>query len=232
MKRKKIIGIIGGMGEEATINLYYTIVDICKKKLKAKTYEDYPEMVFYTYPMPENLINYKNRKKMLSIIKNIIKKFEKIGVDFVLMDCGTLYQFEDELRRYSKIEIFDFIDYVINESFKKDYKKIGLVSWMPSKLKKYYELKGKKHGIEIITMNKADEKYINSYINNFLAGGKINKNNSKLVKAMKDLEKRSDAIVLGCTELPLIINSKLIKKPIFNITNILAKSAIKRYRGR
>ena len=84
------IGIIGGMGPEATINLYERIIKIFQKKYNAKYDSDFPEMYICNLPIPDIVENIEKINTIIEMMRMASKNLEKIGMDFIAIPCNTI----------------------------------------------------------------------------------------------------------------------------------------------
>jgi len=102
--KKKIIGVLGGMGPEATAELYLRIVKIFQQRFGAKYDDDFPEMILLNLPIPDVVEGLKSPEKTLKILVNGAKKLESIGVNFIVMPCNTAHYFYVDINsRYTHI---------------------------------------------------------------------------------------------------------------------------------
>src|SRR3989338_6835870 len=180
----KTIGVLGGMGPEASATFYNMIINICHKKYNAQQDTDYPPMIIYSLPLEGfDETGIVDQEKVLRQLIKGIKVLESSGSDFIVIACNTVHCFIDELRKNVKIPILSIIEETSNKL------KLDKINIM-----------GGKNSI-------SDRKTLLGIINN------IDKKGIK-------------AVILGCTELPLIISQKHLKLKIYDTLNILAESSI------
>jgi|TARA_B100002003_G_scaffold142961_1_gene132309 aspartate racemase len=221
----KKIGILGGMGPEATSDMYMKIIKIFQKKFNAKFDKDFPEIIIYSMPIPDVVVELDNEKLLISCLTKGVKKLEKAGADFVIIACNTVQYYLPEMKKAISIPILS----VVEETSKKiqNYKKVGLLGTEIT-LKKNVFGNLKK---EIITPTKKQQKIVTKVITDILTGNRVNK--GKIEKIIYNLQtKWAEGIILGCTELPLIIDQKDYPLEIFDTTQIIAEAAVKISRGK
>ena len=111
MKNLKKIGILGGMGPEASANLYKLIIRLSQEKYDAKQDPDYPPMIINSIGLrgfDETGIT--NEDLVLEQLISENNVLYKAGCSFIVMACNTIHYFIDELRKNSKIPIISIIE--------------------------------------------------------------------------------------------------------------------------
>ncbi|MDD2822528.1 MAG: amino acid racemase [Candidatus Daviesbacteria bacterium] len=127
-KRKKIIGILGGMGPQASARMVSLLVAISAKKFKAVNCEDFPEIVLDSVPIPDFISSKRNKKIALEILSNRVKKLNKIGVSVLAISCNTAHLLLNQLQKVSKVPFISMVDEIAKEVHKSHIKKVGLLA--------------------------------------------------------------------------------------------------------
>lgn len=148
----------------------------------------------------------KNEDKILPYLISAVKRLNKAEVDFIVMPCNTLHIFINNLREKSNVLVLSIIDETVNRIKNKGYKKVGLLATTKTIHDKIYEIPLKSNNIEVIKPNKKQQDKLQKTELKILE----NKVNEKDKIFMKNLvidlmRKGSEAIVLGCTDLQLIL---------------------------
>ena len=86
----KTIGIIGGMGPEATALFYKKIIRIFQNYYSAKYDSDYPKIIIYNVPIPDVVENCTQEEIIKSMLISASKKLESIGADYIVIPCNTV----------------------------------------------------------------------------------------------------------------------------------------------
>lgn len=223
----KTIGVLGGLGPEATADFNQRLISICQKKYESVQDYEFPPIIIYEVPIKDfDEKGIENSVKVFNALKKGIKLLEKDKVSFIVIDCNTVHCYINKLRKITKIPIVS----IIEEIFKKvkgKYKTVGILGSQTTIDKKIYDKVFNK--IRIIYPTKQQEKIITSVILNVM-GGKINKKEvSNLKKIIDNMKKKgAKAIIIGCTELSIPVRNHEFKIPIFDSTEILANVAIKK----
>lgn len=221
---KKTIGILGGMGPSATARFYQIIIDECQKK-GLKSNDEYPYILIYNLPVPD-LIGDQNKKEItLKMIKDGLKKLEYSGADFVVIPCNTVHLFIDMFRKTVNIPIISLIEETVVEIKEKNIEKVGIIGSKTTITENVYQKLLKGNGIKSLTPKHLDE--ISNIIKRIVSGENTNEDKRFILKNIEEMvQGGAEGIVLGCTELPLIISQEGIEVPIFNTLEILAKKTV------
>jgi len=224
MTKYKKIGILGGMGPEATADFYLRIIRIFQKKYGAIYDSDFPEILIINLPIPDVVENPKEEDKVREMLINAVKKLEKSGADFIAIPCNTVTYYISEMKNEVSIPIINIIKETANEVSKSGIKKVGLLGTEMTIESNIYTNALK--DIQILTLNKTEQKETTKIILNILAGKKSRKDRkilTQFIQKLRDLGARK--VILGCTELPLAIKSNT---DVFDTLEILAKSTVER----
>ncbi len=229
---KKIIGVLGGMGPNATVDFYSKIVRTCQQKFGASSDGDFPPMVIFNAPVPDACESLEDREKILTMLKECVTKLENFGVDFIVIPCNTAHYFLPSLRESASVPILSIIEETLKKIKKEKYKKVGLLATTTTIGERLYEKSADKYNIELIKPEKTAQDKIMRIIRNVTAGKTKDIDKKELVRIVKDLDSNgAEAIILGCTELPLIFDKTDFKIDIFDTSEILAEAAVKKSYG-
>lgn len=228
MKNKKIIGVLGGMGPEASSNLYQKIIKYSQYKYSAVQDFDYPPIIIYSLPLSgfdetgirdEDLV----KKQLIAGVK----KLESAGCHLIIIGCNTAHYFYDEMQSAIKVPILNIIEETIKRVLALNYSKVGLFASESTNRLKLYQNKFKDAGIEVISSNKKQQREMNKVIEHVMGG---NQGTADII-ALKDiardyLRQGAQAIVMGCTEIPLAINQTHTDIKLFDTIEIIVESAV------
>jgi aspartate racemase len=228
MDKKKVIGILGGMGPEATADLYMRIVRICQEKYKAKYDSDYPQMIINSIPLPD-VVEAEKTDGIYPYLASGVKTLENAGADFIVIACNTVQFLVPRLRKEVSIPIIGIPEETLKVAKSFGFKKLGLLATKNTIRMKIFDEEARKLKISILTPTSEQQNRITEIIMNILSGNKSEEDKLALEKIIDDLiSKGAEAIILGCTELPLIINQNNYRKvPLLDTTEILAQVAVK-----
>jgi aspartate racemase len=229
MKHKnKTIGILGGMGPSASADLYFRVIKYSQGKYNTVQDYEYPPVFMVSLALDgfdETGITDENLVK--SQLIEAVKKLEAAGADFIVIACNTVHIFYDQMQAAVKIPILNIVEETKKKILEIGFKKVGLFSSESTNKLELYQNIFNKSGMEVISANDEQQKILNNVIENVM-GGKQGADDVKVLKEIADdfQKKGAEAIVIGCTEIPLAINQSQINIKLFNSTQILAESAV------
>ena len=104
-KKRKTIGILGGMGAGATVDLYMEIWKYYQTNFGAKYDNDFPPIIIYSVPIPDVVESVENEKLTLEMLQATAQTLEKGGVDFIVIACNTVQFLLDKIRQVVSIPV-------------------------------------------------------------------------------------------------------------------------------
>lgn len=230
---KKIIGILGGMGPESTAIFYQTLIKQCQKQYGAKYDEDYPEIFIYNLPIPNIVEGLKEPEKTFSMLIKGAQKIDSIGVDVMVMPCNTAHYFYPKMAKSISMPFICIFLATAKKIKSEGFKKVGFLATETTIKYRSYDRDFEKNGIELILPDKNDQEKLTEIIVNILAGLKLGSDRQFLIQIIKRLkEKGAQAIVLACTDLPILLQQENLDIKIFDTVEILAEATIQYSTGK
>ena len=224
-------GIIGGIGPESTIAYYRLVIDRFQKKLNTK---DYPEMIIHSVNMTEMLdLVFKNRLDELTrFLKERINVLEDAGADFAALASNTPHIVFDRLDASSKMPLVSIVSETCKEIKYKNMQKVALFGTKSTMTAGFYSKEAAIQGIEIIIPKEEDRDFIHEkYMKELIYNNIVPETKTKLVEIVAKLEKEEkiQGLILGGTELPLIIKqSDFSSLEVFDTTSIHVEALVER----
>ncbi len=223
----KTIGILGGMGPEATAEFYRRIIRICQRDYNAKYDSDFPPIFIYNLPLPDMIEKNESKEQITAMMEEGICKLKFAGCDFVAVPCNTAFCFVDSSK--TEIPVVNIVEEVYLEAKRRNYSRVGVLSTLNTTSNRLYE--DVFDGIEIMNPSEAEQKEVNDIVLRVLAGNKTQKDRKYIGSVCRKLERSgATAIVLGCTELPLLISQKDCGIKLLDTLQILAEATIEKAR--
>ncbi|MEK7171277.1 MAG: amino acid racemase [Patescibacteria group bacterium] len=230
---KKIIGILGGMGPESTAIFYQAIIKQCQKQYGAKYDEDYPEIFIYNLPIPNIVDGLKKPEETLKMLVEGANKIDSIGVDFMVMPCNTAHYFYPGMAKSISMPFICIFLATAKKIKSEGYRKVGFLATETTIEYKSFDKDFEKNGIELILPDERDQKKLTKIIFNILAGKKLKKDKRQLQQIIKNLKRKgAEAIVLACTDIPILLKQEDADIKIFDTVEILAESTVKYATGK
>ena len=228
---EKIIGILGGMGPEATVDLFYKII----KFTPAEKDQDHLRIIIDNNPkIPDRTAAILGKgEDPLPALRETAQNLEKAGADFIIIPCNTAHYFLPSIQESIKIPILNMIEETAKETQKKipSIKKVGLLASIGTYKTEIYSQHFKKFNIEVISPKEKDKEKVMKVIYAVKAGDLSEEVKKNIISiAQKLIDKGAEAIIAGCTEIPLILKEGDVSVPIIDPTQVLAKIAIRKAR--
>ena len=224
----KTIGLIGGMSWESSA-VYYKLINQKVKGLLGSTHSAKSLMYSVEFNEIEQLQHAGNWEKLTEIMIDAAQKVEKGGADLLVICTNTMHKMAAEMAEKISIPILHIVDATAEKIKEADLKKIGLLGTNFTMTHDFYKGKLEKdHGFEVIVPNEKDRQIIHKIIYQELTLGKIKESSRKKYQAIieKLQNEGAEGVILGCTEIPLLIKQKDSPIPVFDTTKIHAEKAV------
>lgn len=221
----KKIGIVGGLGPEATVDYYRIIVDSVRKRQKGM----YPEVIIYSLNIREFPNIDLERNKLVDWLVNAVKSLERAGADVGLIAAGTPHIVFDEVKAVSPLPLLSIVEETCKAVDQLRLKKVGLLGTKITMSRDFFQRVFSKKGISIVVPNEQEQDYINKKLfTEIMFHNIVEDTRQGLLRIVKRLvESESiEAVILGCTELPLILTKDEYGIQFLNTTRIHAESAV------
>ncbi|RLE45342.1 MAG: aspartate racemase [Candidatus Methanomethylicota archaeon] len=224
----KHIGIVACSAEGAA--LCYRTICIEAEKLMGERYA-HPEVSMHTFPFNEYVkrIEADDWSGVAELMVASAKKLASIGADFAICPDNTIHRAFDLVIKESPIPWLHIAEEVAKEAVRRGFKHLGILGTRFLMESDVYPDKLKALGIKYEIPVPEDRARVNEVIFNELVYGVIRQGSRKYLCEVieKFKEMGCDAVVLGCTELPLIVAEEYSPLPILDSTRILARAAIR-----
>ncbi len=224
----KTIGLIGGMSWESTVD-YYKILN---REVKAQLGEPHSaEIMMHSVDFAEieKMQSAGQWGKLSEKMISIAQKLEAFGADMILICANTMHQMAPEVQVNIEIPLLHIADAAAEKIEAEGYKRVGLLGTKYTMEGDFYKNRiEQRYDIEVVIPEPEAREYIHQVIYQELISG-ILKNESKekfkaIIENLK--EKGAEGVILGCTEIPLLIKTEDSSLPIFNTTELHAKKAV------
>ena len=225
----KKLGLVGGMGPESTIPYYHDIVYGVQEALGDSIF---PELSIESVNVFEILRLCRERQydKLTEYLLGAINNLAKSGADFAALSANTPHIVFDKLKEQSPIPLISIVEATCEEAKLRGLKKIGLLGTIFTMTGEFFKAPFVKNGIQIIVPTESEIELVNDKISTELELGIVKEETllffQKVISRMKD-EDGIEAIVLGCTELPLLLNDEVSPVPCLDTMQIHVRSIIK-----
>lgn len=224
----KTMGIIGGMSWESTLQYYQTMNQYIHARLGG---HHSIEAILYSLDF-ERILERVHRNEwgaVGEIMGSLAQKLEAAGADFLIMAVNAIHKVFSEVERAVHIPILHIVDPIGEAVREKGIRKIGLLGTQVTMDEPFFADRLRdRYGIESLVPEKRNRKLLHQIIFDELTVGQIREESrQKLIVVIEELSKRgAEGIILGCTELMLILSRKDTEVPLFDTTGLHAKAAV------
>jgi aspartate racemase len=223
----KKIGILGGMSPESTIEYYQHLT---------RTYTErfgdygYPEIIIYSVSF-QPYVDWPREDRWDLVARGLseaAQKLEAAGADFVIIATNTMHLVVDEVRVGVGVPVLSLLDAVGEAIVGRGIKMVGLLGTEFTMEKTFYQDALGERGITVLVPDADDREYVNNVIYNELIAGQIRaESRTGYVAVMNKLaEQGAEGVILGCTEIPLLVSEADAGLPLFDTTAIHAEAAL------
>jgi aspartate racemase len=224
----KTIGLVGGMSWESTAE-YYRIINQRVKHKAGGFHSAKIVMISVDFDEVERRQHRGEWPELTAMMIEAARSVERAGAELLLICTNTMHLMADDVEKSLGIPLLHIVDVTAAAVNARGFKTVGLLGTRFTMEQDFY--KGRlreKHGLEVIVPEEKDREVIHAILYNELCLGEI-KETSK--RAFQEIIARLEArgaqgIILGCTEIPLIVGQKDYEIPLFDTTTLHAEAAV------
>lgn len=222
----KTIGMLGGMSWESTVTYYQAVNEIVKRELgglhsaKVLLYSvDFAEI--------EKCQAEGDWDKSADILSAAALNLENAGADFIVICTNTMHKVAPQIQNRIGIPIIHIAEATADELMQQNVSKVALLGTKYTMTQDFYKDKLITAGIEVLIPDEQGIEAVNDIIYNELVLGIISESSkAKYLRIIDALSKRgAQGVILGCTEIGLLIGQKDTELPVFDTTQIHAAKA-------
>jgi len=224
----KTIGLIGGMSWESSSEYYKIINETVKERLGGL---NSAKCIMYSVDFEEiaSLQHQGEWEELTKLMINFAQQLEGAGADFIVICTNTMHKMAPEIQDNINIPLLHIADATAERIKEQGLRKPGLLGTKFTMEEDFYKQRLKeKYNLDVMIPSNTDRAIIDSVIYNELCLG-ILKQSSK--EKFKDIIRKlvsvgADGLILGCTEIPLLISQEDVEVPLFDTTAIHSKAAV------
>lgn len=224
----KTIGIIGGIGPESTVDYYKTIIAAFNTRFAEMAY---PEVIVYSINLNE-LLRFVEAKRWPALADWLLEKIfaiHRAGAQFAAIASNTPHIVFDEIKAKSPIPLVSIVESACNKAREMGLKNLGLMGTKLTMESAFYKKPFIAEGMSIVVPSEEEQRFIHHKLFSEIELG-IFKDSTRaellaIAKRMVD-ENQIDSLILGCTELPLILTGSQYGIPFLNTAAIHCESLI------
>ncbi|WP_088188926.1 aspartate/glutamate racemase family protein [Desulfosporosinus sp. FKA] len=223
----KTIGLIGGMSWESSSEYYRILNEEIKLRLGGL---HSAQCVLYSVDFEEIEICQRNDEweKAAQILTGAAHSLEASGADFIIICTNTMHKVADEIQAGIHIPLLHIADVTAQEVISKGIKVIGLLGTKYTMEQDFYKSRLEAQGIKVLIPQETDRVIVNDVIFNELCLGQIleesRANYKRIIQNL--IEQGAKGIILGCTEIGLLVKPEDSTVLLFDTTVLHAKEAV------
>ncbi len=223
----KIIGLIGGISWVSTLDYYKLINEGINERLGDL---NFARCIVYSF-------NYQDIKRnndsnnwdlTLRMVTEASQHLQRSGAEAIVLCANTMHLIAEKLERNIQIPVIHIAKVTASEIRKQDIKKVGLLGTKFTMEHDFFKEKLAEQNIEVIIPEPDDREFIHYTIFEELGRNVfLNESKKRYINITdKLITQGAEGIILGCTEIPLLINPEDIAVPVFDTTKIHAAAAV------
>lgn len=224
----KTIGLLGGMSWESTVGYYRAINEGVRDALGG-LHSAKIAMYSVDFDAIEKLQHAGDWQGTATILADAAKKVERAGADFLLLCTNTMHKVAPQIAQAIDIPLLHIADATAEVLVEKGIKTVGLLGTAFTMEQDFYKGRLKEsHGLKVIVPDEADRKIIHDVIYQELCLGKILPASKKAyLRVIAALAKQgAETVILGCTEIGMLVQQTDTKTPLLDTTYIHAQKAV------
>lgn len=224
----KKIGLVGGTGPESTL-MYYKELNSKIDELTAG--KNMPELVIESVNFRKvwEMVSTEQYKELVCYLSEKVNSLVESGADIIALTAATMHIVFDEIEKNTNVSLVSIPKTICNEVIEKGYKKVGLLGTIFTMEQDYMKKDLLQAGIEVVVPDKRDRELIAKRIYEELEVGIVKESTlqefNEIIKKMKEMH-QIEAIILGCTELPLLLNDANCVLPCLDSVEIHIKKLV------
>jgi aspartate racemase len=224
----KTIGLIGGLSWESSA-VYYRIMNELVRDQLGGTHSAKSLMYSVDFEEFERLQHLGDWQQLEKMMLDAGMRLKKGGADFIVICTNTMHKMADLLEQEVGLPVLHIADAAAAEVKKRGLRKVALLGTKFTMEEDFYKGRlAEKHGLEVLIPNEKEREVIHSVIYKELVVGKIlASSRDEYRKIIETLHGRgAEGVILGCTEIPLLIGANDAAIPVFDTTQIHAAAAV------
>lgn len=224
----KTIGLLGGMSWESTAG-YYRVINEGVKHALGGLHSAKIAMYSVDFDTIEKLQHQGDWDATAKILSDAAMNVERAGADFLLICTNTMHKVAPQIEAMINIPLLHIADATAQVLVANGIKKVGLLGTAFTMEQAFYKGRLKDHyGLTVIVPDDADRKTIHDVIYQELCLGKVIPGSKiKYLNIIQSLaEQGAEAVILGCTEIGMLVNQSDTEIPLLDTTSIHAQKAV------
>ena len=224
----KIIGMIGGMSWESSLEYYRIMNQAAKEKLGG--FHSAPCILYSVdFDEVEKLQHQGDWESLTRLMIEAAQRVKKAGADFLVICTNTMHKMADEVQEAIQIPLLHIADVTAEAVKANGQSRVGLLGTKFTMEQDFYKGRLQEiHGIDVLIPEDKERQVIHDILYNELCLGEIKElSKGKFQSIIQNLvERGAQGVILGCTEIPLIVSQEDYEIPLYDTTDLHARAAV------
>jgi len=223
----KKIGILGGMSWESSLE-YYRIMNESVKETLGGTHSANCLMYSFDFEEVERLQHEGRWEELTALMVDEAKNLQAAGADFIVIATNTMHLMAPDIEKATGLQVLHIADAAGDEILARDVSKVLLLGTKFTMEGDFYRDRLEAKGIEVLIPEEKDRQIIHDIIYGELILGDIKETSRQAYVSIieKLATQGAQGVVLGCTEIPLLIRDEDVSIEVFDTTTLHAKAAV------
>lgn len=225
--RLKIVGVIGGMGPEATRNFYGRLI----ARSEARRDQDHVPVIIHSLPQVpdrDDAIAGKGPSPRNALVA-MAKSLERAGAGMLVMPCASAHVYEPAVREAVKLPFISMVEEACEEVLRRDTgaKKVGILSEQGALDAKLFDIALTRRQLEPVPLDFKERAIFQKVLHVIKSGQRDDKVKAAVVRFFSTLvERGADVVIVGCAELPLVLGHHDVDRPVIDAVDVLAERCV------
>ncbi|WP_456421856.1 aspartate/glutamate racemase family protein [Thermococcus sp.] len=217
------IGLVGGTSPESTLYYYKKYLEISREKFEPHFY---PELIIYSINFKEFIHNPNGWDGRKEILTNAAKALERAGAEVIALTANTPHIVFPDVQKAVSVPMVSIIDALIEEMKRRGVKRVLLLGTKTTMTADFYKNALHEAGFDVVTPNEEEMDELNRVITEELMFENFRSRDWVIDLINRYIEEGVEGVILGCTELPLIIKPGDVKAEVFDTVEIHMRKLI------
>jgi aspartate racemase len=224
----KMIGLIGGMSWESSVEYYRIINQTVQQKL-GDLHSARCILYSFDFQEIEQLQHRGEWEKLTELMIHAAQRLEEVSAELIVICTNTMHKMAEDVQDSVDIPLVHIADATAKEIIEKGLNRVALLGTRFTMEEDFYKKRlEKKYKLKVIIPSKNDREVVDNVIYNELCCGIMHQSSKEQFKAIIEglASNGAQGVILGCTEIPLLISQQDVEIPLFNTTKIHAQAAV------
>lgn len=205
-----IVGLVGGLGPESTIDYYRRLIT----RWQRDTPDSAPGILIDSLDVHRGIaLASHDRPGLATYLQDSVRRLARAGADFVAMTANTAHLVFDEVAADSPVPLVSIVETCAEEALRQKHRRLGLLGTGFTMGSRFYADVCARHGLTIVTPDLGERAWIHDrYIGELLEGEFLDATREGMIAIIARIvrDEEIDAVILGGTELPLLLQSPIV----------------------